>query len=56
MSKLRRKFDEREWGACCGSFCKDCKIAGKYRKKFGKKKGKKKFKKDHSRQRELLSA
>ncbi len=46
MSKLRKDFSEKEWKECCGSFCKDCKIANTYRKKYGKKDGEKKFSKD----------
>ncbi len=50
MSKIRKKFSDKEWNECCGSFCKDCKIANAYRKEFGKKKGEKKFKKDNKKQ------
>jgi hypothetical protein len=46
VSKLQKKFSDTEWKDCCGSFCKDCKIANAYRNKFGKKCGKKKVKKD----------
>jgi len=46
VSKLQKKFSDDEWKDCCGSFCKDCKIANAYRNKFRKKYGKKKFKKD----------
>jgi hypothetical protein len=46
MSKLRNNFNEKDWKDCCGSFCKDCKIANAYRKKLGKKEGEKKFNKD----------
>ena len=46
MSKLRKKFTDKEWEDCCGSFCKDCKIASAYRKKYGDKEGEKKFNKD----------
>jgi hypothetical protein len=46
VSKLQKKFPDAEWKECCGSFCKDCKIASAYRNKFGKKEGEKKLKKD----------
>lgn len=47
MSKLKEEFSKKEWKYCCGSFCKDCKIANSYRKKFDKKEGEKKFNKDY---------
>ena len=46
MSKLRKKFTEKKWEKCCGSFCGDCDIANAYKKEYGKKEGEKKFKKD----------
>ena len=50
MSKLRKDFTEKEWNECCGSFCKDCRIANAYRNKYGKKERKKKFNKDKKKQ------
>jgi hypothetical protein len=50
MSKLRKVFTKQEWKDCCGSFCKDCKIADAYRKKYGNKEGEKKFNKAHKKQ------
>ena len=46
MGKLRKVFTEKDWKDCCGSFCKDCKIAHAYRNKYGKKDGEKKLNKD----------
>jgi len=46
MSKLKKLFTEKEWEECCGSFCKDCRIAKAYKKEYGKKEGEKKLKKD----------
>lgn len=46
MSRLRKKFKEKEWKKCCGSLCKDCNIVNAYHKKYGKKDGEKKFLKD----------
>lgn len=46
MSKLRKKFSDKEWQDCCGKFCDDCKIALAYKKIYGKKEGAKKLKKD----------
>jgi hypothetical protein len=46
MSKIRKNFTEKEWKDCCGSYCKDCKIAVAYKDKYGKKEGEKKLNKD----------
>lgn len=46
MSKLRKKFSEKEWQDCCGKLCDDCKIARAYMKQYGRKEGEKKIKKD----------
>lgn len=46
MSKIRKNFADKDWENCCGSFCRDCKIANTYLNKFGKKEGEKKFNKD----------
>lgn len=48
MSKLRKKFKEKEWQDCCGKLCVDCKIAKAYKKHFGKKDAEKKIKKDRN--------
>jgi len=50
MSKLRKNFTDKEWRACCGGFCNNCKIAAAYKSKFGKKEGEKKFAKDKKKQ------
>ncbi len=50
MSKVRKKFSDKDWNDCCGKFCSDCKIANTYREKFGKKEGEKKFNKDKKKQ------
>ena len=50
MSSLRKKFLNKKWEKCCGSFCKDCEIAIAYKDEYGKKEGEKKFKKDHKKQ------
>ncbi len=46
MSKLREEFSKKDWKDCCGKFCKDCKIAQRYKEKYGKKEAHKKHKKD----------
>lgn len=48
MSKLRKKFTEKEWQDCCGKLCDDCKIARAYIKHFSKKDAEKKIKKDRN--------
>ena len=50
MTKLKKTFSDKKWKDCCGSFCKDCKIANAYSDEFGKKEGKKKFLKNYKKQ------
>lgn len=45
MSKLRKKFSEKEWQECCGKVCDDCRIALAYKKHYGRSEGGKKLKK-----------
>ena len=48
MTKLAKEFTKKQWKKCCGSGCKDCKIAAAYIDAYGKKEGKKKLKADNA--------